>query len=157
MTYKRMRSGFYLFMVLVLLIGITSCTIGGNITESNLATLPNGSDVNVIFMNDEKLSGELLAVHSSSAIVSVKNYDNDLTVIHENIPLPIVVEIQFSMARDIRASHDNIRIVRNGKLNGDRRDYFSLLSRFPQGISSELMNNLLDAYNQENLIRFSNE
>ncbi len=157
MIQKRFRLNWQLYILSFFVIGTTSCTIGRDITESDLAIYPNGSDVEVTFMDTAELNGELLAVDSSSVVVLVKKFGDGFTVSSQKIELPAIAEINFAVAENIWASHDNERIVGNGELTGGDHKAFTYLSRFPQGISPDLMNDLLEAYNQDELIKLGHE
>lgn len=160
MIYQKLKFFFPVLILMLLQIGMSSCTLatlGENVAESELATQPNGSDVDVILMDNGRLSGELLAVHSSSVVILVKNHVNGLKGIHENTTLPAIAEVWFTSARNISATHDSERIVGNGELTSDEKDDVVYLSRFPQGISPQLMSDLLEAYNQEDLITINDE
>jgi hypothetical protein len=146
-----------ILLISLLLLIITSCTIGRNIAESELALNPNGSDVVITFAENGDLTGELLAVDSTSVTVLVKEIGENYAGTGQTVQTPYIAEIQFAETKNITASHDRERIVRNGKLNGDDYEKFAYLSRFPQGISPELMDNLLGAYDQDEIIRFDND
>ena len=157
MIQKKLRSKWQLYILSFFVIGTTSCTIGRNITESDLAINPNGSDVVVIFTDSAELNGELLAVDISSFVVLVKKFGDGFTESNQKVELPAIAEINLTVAKNIRASHDNEWIVRNGDLIGGDHKEFTYLSRFPQGISPELMSDLLNAYNQDELIKLGYE
>ena len=154
---KRPRSTWQLFILSFSLIGITSCTIGRNITESDLANNPNGSDVTVTFMNNRNVTGELLTVDSTSVMVLIEKFGEGMVNPAPDTELPAVGKIWFSEAKIIRASHQSTRIVSNGRLDGSTYNDFAYLGRFPQGISPGLLSSLLEAYDQDEFLTFGDD
>lgn len=114
------------FGVLVL---AAACTVGTHARNYPPAKGPAGATVNLQLSDKSRSTGELLAVETSGLLLL---RDSQL------------VRVLLSQVRRGNAP----KLSFNGSLRDDTRERLRLISRYPQGVSSELEGQLLRAYGQ---------
>lgn len=130
-----MRTGIGL-----LVLPIVACTIGTPANEHMLIAAPRGIELTVTLIQPRtSYYGELVGV-SDSAIVLLRGGAQ-------------VVELPYRNIRDARARIRTVRLGGGITPSADDRAAIAQLSRYPQGISPDLMRGLLSAYGQDSLIR----
>lgn len=138
----------------VLVISLAACTIGGNITKSYVANNPGGDELEVRLTGKRYVRGEFMSLGDRSVTVLVKMANRPLS---ENTPqsisFPALAEISFDKVRSIELVNSKEMLVEEGTLvSSTKREELKLFSRYPQGISVALMDQLLAAYQQDSLI-----
>jgi hypothetical protein len=110
------------------LILLGACMVGATGKSYAPATGPAGAMVDLELNDKKKVSGELLAVEDSTLLLL---WNQDL----------------FRVPVDrIRRGHAPKVSFTGRTLNGDLRERLRLISRYPQGVSSELEARLLEVY-----------
>ena len=132
------RSGFLLFAA-----ALSGCMIGAKAERFRPANLPAGSEVRVTLRTSRVIRGELLAVEDTSILV---------LVVAAGEPGPWIMRFGPAMTRSAGVSGIgyvmyNRRVV-TGRALGEAR----IRSRYPQGMSAELLASLLLAYNQPGVV-----
>ena len=113
-------------------LGITllcGCQVGTQAKNYPPATGPAGAIVNLELADKSKTTGELLPVETDALLL---------------LRTSEVTRISLLQIRRGRAP----KVAFDGRLAGNTRERLRLVSRFPQGVSSELENRLLQAYGQ---------
>jgi hypothetical protein len=124
-------------------LGLTACTVGPTLAEFKPAHSPAGVHTQVTLhrniLRDNKVAGELLALH-----------DGGLLVLSQEPVLPgtsgkRLVLVPFWMMRSIRIEQvGSFTIKSEGKeMDESRKRRLEMLSRYPQGVSEELLQKLL--------------
>lgn len=133
------------------------CKVGGNIAESDFATGPRGDYVEIVLKDNRSLRGEFLTLREESIIVLVRQgEDRDIHEMSQELQFPVVAGISFEISRTITLRYKDRKIVNRGNpTSKENLESYRLYSRYPQGISKQLMKELLDAYNQESLFELS--
>jgi hypothetical protein len=119
------------------MLAATACTLGGNVRTYPPATSPEGVQVQI--GTSPRVAGELLAVDSTGLLV--RTSANQLF----RVPLAVARFVQPRHGSGVRVpplEQDALRRLRN----------LTLMSRFPQGVSNELLHNLLRAYGQDSVV-----
>lgn len=120
------------------ILAAAACTLGGNVKDYPPAKTPQGVHVEVL-TNRPTLSGELLAVDSTGLLVR--------TLANELLRIPLAV------ARWVQPEHGPRVVVTPPEEAALRRlRKVRLMSRFPQGVSSELLESLMRAYGQDSIV-----
>lgn len=138
---------------IVAAISLSACHVGPQIKDLDLAQNPEGATIEVQVVpagarNKLKLEGELLEMRDDGVILL--GGDND-TIDDE------LIFVAWARAARIRATQFGgyrADIGRSLELSDKTMERFRLISRYPQGISGEIMENLLEAYRQSELRRF---
>lgn len=129
--------------IVVVFIGCTGCSVGPQIHEFNPAREPAGISAEVTTRSavpgEIKLSGEILAITDAGVLL--------LRKIGET---PRIVQVPYEVLRTV--DPEQRRAVQVGTLAVEKRPArigrLRLLSRYPQGITPELLQALLRAYDQ---------
>ena len=108
---------------------LAACTVGTHAGNYGPARGPAGAMVNLELTDKTKLTAELLAVEERTLLVL---RDSQL--------------IRIELAQVRRGSAPKVSF--DGKLSGHLRERLRLISRYPQGVSSDLEGRLLRAYGQ---------
>jgi hypothetical protein len=123
-------------VVLLLATVIASCHVGPRTARFKPAQEPAGVHAIVELDRGARLEGELLAVDETA-----------LMMLNESR----VTRVRYASIR--RATFAQTRIkVREHVIAAESRDPLRLLSRFPQGVSPALLNSLLAAYGQTEIL-----
>ena len=130
-----------------------ACHVGPQIKDLDLANNPEGATVEVQVApatGREKLEfeGELLEIRDDGIVFSGASADADADE---------VIFVAWGRASRVRATEFGgykAEIGRSLEWSDDTKERFRLISRFPQGISPEIMEGLLAAHRQEELRRF---
>jgi hypothetical protein len=136
-----------------LAVSMSACHVGPQIKDLDLAHNPDGATVEVQVLASEgqdklKFEGELLEIRNDGIIFSGAAADDSTDE---------VIFVAWSRAarvKAIRFGGYSAAIGRSLEWTSETKERFRLISRFPQGISPELMDNLLVAHRQELLLRF---
>lgn len=118
-----------LFAVGSCLLALAACMVGTHARNYGPARGPAGAMVNLRMVDKSRTAGELLAVEDSALLLLS---DSQLV----RVPLS-----QVSSGSAPKVSFD-------GRLRGDRRERLRLISRYPQGVSPGLEQQLRHAYGQ---------
>jgi hypothetical protein len=121
-------------LLLALLPVLAGCAVGTNASKFRPARGPDGAPISIGYGNHQALSGELIAVLDSAMIVRLDS-------LFYLIPVRMVKRADV-MAPGARAG------LRRGRWSPGMQERLRLLSRFPQGLSPALQQQLLDAYGQ---------
>lgn len=132
---------------------MSACHVGPQITDLDLAHNPDGATVEVqIFVSEGrgrmKFEGELLEIRSEGLVFSGSD---------ANESVDEVIFVAWNRARRVKAfkfGGYDATIGQSLEWKPAAKERFRLISRFPQGISPEIMNGLLAAHRQEELRRF---
>lgn len=136
-------------------VSLTACHVGPQIKDLDLANNPEGATVEVEVSPEDgqdkfKFEGELLEIRHDGIVFSGASAD-DADADAE------LVFVAWSRATRVRATEFGgyrAEVGRSLEWSAETKERFRLISRFPQGISPEIMNGLLAAYRQEGLRRF---
>ena len=115
--------------VAVSLLAIAACQIGTQARNYAPAKGPAGATVNLQLNDKSRSAAELMAVE-----------DSTLLVLRDNR----IIRVPLSQIRSGKAP----RVSFEGRLKGDTRERLRLISRYPQGVTTELERQLLGAYRQ---------
>ncbi len=118
-------------------LGITGCNVGPRVDDFQPAQGPAGARVTLDVGPSMTVTGEFLAVEDTALIVLTSGQG--------------VFVVPYTAIREGRVSQRGATIFR-GRTPADRtRRRLRLVSRFPQGISPELMEALVAAYGRAEL------
>lgn len=117
--------------VLALSLSLAACTMGGDVSEHPTALSPKGVHVD---LGSPDLTGELLAVERDALLVRTPG--------DELLRIPFGAVKYAELADDTR-----IKLPPDA----DGRERLRLLSRYPQGVSSDLLARLLTAYGRDSV------
>lgn len=144
----RIKTGLSLAVV-----SLSACHVGPQIKDLDMANNPEGATVEVQVLPAEgrdrlKFEGELLEIRDDGIVFSGTSADDAAGE---------VIFVAWSRAGRVRATEFGgyrAEIGRSLEWGAETKERFRLISRFPQGISPEIMNSLLAAHRQEELRRF---
>ena len=134
-------------------VSLFACHVGPQIKDLDLANNPEGATVEVHVLPADgqdklKLEGELLEISDGGIVFSGAGADDA-----ENV----LIFVAWGRAARVRATEFGgyrAEVGRSLEWSADTKERFRLISRFPQGISSEIMDSLLAAHHQAELRRF---
>jgi hypothetical protein len=134
-------------------VSMSACHVGPQIKDLDLAHNPDGATVEVQVLASEgrdklKFEGELLEIRNDGIIFSGSAANDSADE---------VIFVAWSRAARVKATQFggySATIGRSLEWNSETKERFRLISRFPQGISPEIMDSLLVAHRQEQLLRF---
>lgn len=134
-------------------VSMSACHVGPQIKDLDLAHNPEGATVEVQVLASEgrdklKFEGELLEIRNDGIIFSGAAANDSADE---------VIFVAWSRAARVKATQFggySAAIGRSLEWNSETKERFRLISRFPQGISPEMMDSLLVAHRQEELRRF---
>jgi len=134
-------------------VSMSACHVGPQIKDLDLAHNPDGATVEVQVLASEgrdklKFEGELLEIRNDGIIFSGAAANDSADE---------VIFVAWSRVARVKATQFggySAAIGRSLEWTSETKERFRLISRFPQGISSELMDSLLVAHRQEQLRRF---
>ena len=147
-----MNSGIKVGLSLAVL-SLSACHVGPQIKDLELANNPEGATVEVQVLPADgrdklKFEGELLEIRDDGIVFSGTSADDAADQ---------VIFVAWSRATRVRATEFGgyrAEIGRSLEWSAETKERFRLISRFPQGISPEIMDSLLAAHRQEELRRF---
>jgi len=147
-----MNSGIKVGLSLAVL-SLSACHVGPQIKDLELANNPEGATVEVQVLPADgggklKFEGELLEIRDDGIVFSGTSADDAADE---------VIFVAWSRATRVRATEFGgyrAEIGRSLEWSAETKERFRLISRFPQGISPEIMDGLLTAHRQEELRRF---
>jgi hypothetical protein len=147
-----MNSGIKVGLSLAVLT-LSACHVGPQIKDLQLANNPEGATVEVQVLpaggrDKLKFEGELLEIRDDGIVFSGTSADDAADE---------VIFVAWSRATRVRATEFGgyrAEIGRSLEWSPETKERFRLISRFPQGISPEIMDSLLAAHRQEELRRF---
>jgi hypothetical protein len=147
-----MNSGIKVGLSLAVL-SLSACHVGPQIKDLELANNPEGATVEVQVLPADgrdklKFEGELLEIRDDGIVFSGTSADDAADE---------VIFVAWSRATRVRATEFGgyrAEIGRSLEWSPETKERFRLISRFPQGISPEIMDSLLAAHRQEELRRF---
>ena len=139
--------------LIIVAVSVSACHVGPQIKDLDLAHNPDGATVEVQVLASEgrdklKFEGELLEIRNDGIIFSGAAANDSADE---------VIFVAWSKAARVKATRFggySAAIGRSLEWNSETKERFRLISRFPQGISSEIMDSLLVAHRQEQLRRF---
>ena len=134
-------------------VSLFACHVGPQIKDLDLANNPEGATVEVQVLPAEdqgKLTfeGELLEIRDDGIVFFGADSDEFADEI---------IFVAWNRTSRVRATEFGgyrAEVGRSLEWSPETKERFRLISRFPQGISSEMMDSLLVAYHQEELRRF---
>ena len=139
-------------IIAVTLVFIAGCSAGPRIEESDLGRDPHGAEVEVQLRHagqrcETPYEGELIGIDDRGTVLLRTVDDNEELIIIRwedtyRVKLTSVDNIQMTL----RQSEDR---------DPERMDLMRLVSRFPQGLSDDLLTRLLAAYGQDALTQGS--
>jgi hypothetical protein len=147
-----MNSGIKVGLSLAVL-SLSACHVGPQIKDLELANNPEGATVEVQVLPADgggklKFEGELLEIRDDGIVFSGTSADDAADE---------VIFVAWNRATRVRATEFGgyrAEIGRSLEWSAETKERFRLISRFPQGISPEIMDGLLAAHRQEELRRF---
>jgi len=134
-------------------VSLSACHVGPQIKDLDLASSPEGATVEVHVSAADgqdklKFEGELLEIRDDGIVfsgASTDDADDEL------------IFVAWNRATRVRATEFGgyrAEVGRSLEWSVKTKERFRLISRFPQGISPEIMDGLLAAHRQERLRRF---
>jgi len=134
-------------------LSLAACHVGPQIKDLDLAHNPEGATVEVQVSAAEgrgklKFEGELLEIRDDGIIFSGTD---------SNDAADEVIFVAWSRAARVKATEFggySASVGRSLEWSPETKERFRLVSRFPQGISAEIMDGLLARHRQEELRRF---
>ena len=134
-------------------VSLCACHVGPQIKDLDLANNPEGATVEVeVSLRDSqdklKFEGELLEIRDDGFVFSGASAEDA-----ENL----LIFVAWKSAVRVRATEFGgyrAEVGRSLEWSPDTKERFRLISRFPQGITPEIMDGLLAAHRQEQLRRF---
>lgn len=132
---------------------LAACHLGPQVKDLDLANNPAGATVEVQVLPAEgrdklEFEGELLEIRDDGIVFSGAVADDDADE---------MIFVAWGRAARVRATEFGgyrAEIGRSLEWSPETKERFRLISRFPQGISPEIMDGLLAAHRQEELRRF---
>jgi len=134
-------------------VSLTACHVGPQVKDLDLANNPEGATIEVQVLPADgqdklKFEGELLEIRDDGIVFSGAS---DAEADDELI---LVVWSRATRVRAIEFGGYRAEVGRSLEWSAETKERFRLISRFPQGISPEIMDGLLAAHRQERLRRF---
>ena len=134
-------------------VSLSACHVGPQIKDLDLAHNPEGATVEVQVLAAEgknKLTyeGELLEIRDDGIVFSGADTNDSADEI---------IFVAWSSAARVKATRFggySASVGRSLEWSPETKERFRLISRFPQGISAEIMDGLLAAHRQEEVRRF---
>jgi hypothetical protein len=134
-------------------VALYACHVGPQIKDLDLANNPEGATVEVQVLpaddqDKQKFEGELLEIRDDGIVFSGASSDDADDEL---------IFVAWSRAARVRATEFGgyrAEVGRSLEWSAETKERFRLISRFPQGISPEIMDGLLAAHRQEELRRF---
>ncbi|MFT5501412.1 MAG: hypothetical protein ACI88G_001549 [Woeseiaceae bacterium] len=134
-------------------VSMSACHVGPQIDDLDLAHNPDGATVEVQVLATEeqgklKFEGELLEIRDDGIIFSGADAKESADE---------VIFVAWNRAKRVKATRFggyNADVGRSLEWGAETKERFRLISRFPQGISPEIMDSLLAVHSQEELRRF---
>ena len=134
-------------------VSLSACHVGPQIKDLDLAHNPEGATVEIQVLALEgksklKFEGELLEIGDDGVIFLGADAKDSADE---------VIFVAWSRAARVKATQFggySASMGRSLEWSPETKERFRLISRFPQGISPEIMDGLLAAYRQEELRRF---
>ena len=134
-------------------VSLIACHVGPQVKDLDLANNPEGATVEVQVLPSDgqdklKFEGELLEIRDDGIVffaTSADDADDEL------------IFVAWSRATRVRATEFGGYRAEPGRSlewSDETKERFRLISRYPQGISSEIMDSLLAVHQQEKLRRF---
>lgn len=139
----------YLIVIIVLVL-VSSCSTGIEVDDFKPAQGPAGVQMELKLNGDvidgDKIEGELLAVRPDGVLLSVTGFTG-----HDSSAKSVVL-IPFWMMNTAELEQmGRARVESKGEKNEIVLNRLRLVSRFPQGMSDELLADLMEAYGQSEL------
>jgi hypothetical protein len=134
-------------------VSLSACHVGPQIKDLDMAKNPEGATVEVQVSPLEgrsklKFEGELLEIRDDGIIFSGADG------IASTDEVIFVAWSRASRVKAIEFGGYSAEVGRSLEWSPETKERFRLISRFPQGISSEIMDGLLAAHRQDELRRF---
>jgi hypothetical protein len=134
-------------------VSLSACHVGPQIKDLDLANNPEGATVEVEVslaggQDKLKFEGELLEIRDDGIVFSGASAEDAEDVL---------IFVAWKSAARVRATEFGgyrAEVGRSLEWSADTKERFRLISRFPQGITPEIMDGLLAAHRQEQLRRF---
>ena len=134
-------------------VSLCACHVGPQIKDLDLANNPEGATVEVeVSLTDGqdklKFEGELLEIRDDGIVFSGASAED---------AEDLLIFVAWKSAVRVRATEFGgyrAEVGRSLEWSADTKERFRLISRFPQGITPEIMDGLLAAHRQEQLRRF---
>lgn len=138
--------------LLVLVVLVSACSIGGNISKLSVARQAQGESVQVLLKENWYIYGELLSLEETSITILAESVNRYITN-HDlkTRALPAVATITFDKIGSLHLIDIDHTVFRGGnffKYKNIEPQYFS---RYPQKIDPEIMKRLLTTYKQDSL------
>jgi len=132
---------------------LSACHVGPQIKDLDLAHNPEGATVEVQVLPTEgrnklEFEGELLEIRDDGIVFSGATANDSADEI---------IFVAWSRAARVKATEFggySASVGRSLEWSPETKERFRLVSRFPQGISAEIMDGLLARHRQEELRRF---
>jgi len=135
---------------LLLIVAITGCQVGPRIDELEQARRPEGATTTIKlhygFAEGDELKGELLEVQEKGLLLNASERGQGKAVTRRLVFVP------YTAAIDIKLDTPGVRAIFEADTEGGRvlhQEQLRLLSRFPQGLSAPLLEQLLEAQGQK--------
>jgi hypothetical protein len=130
---------------------VTACSTGIEVAEFRPAQGPRGVmmdlELDPGYLEGDMLRGELLAVREDSLLLSVNGYRDEQDDVRR------VVSVAFGIMD--RATLDQMgraQVISQGRARDEAYlDRLRLISRFPQGLSDKLLQDMMSGYDQHAL------
>ncbi|MBW2369660.1 MAG: hypothetical protein JRH15_17450 [Deltaproteobacteria bacterium] len=153
-----------LFISLLLSLTITGCHFGVQVKDFKPAHSPQGVEIKLkLYRNiidGDIITGELLEVRDDGLLLNVVKDRNSLKDTRRVVFVPYAIitsdeAVQMGnskvASKRMKAISATSRKESKKKTDEDTRNMLRLVSRFPQGVSPELMTTLLSAHGQEDV------
>jgi small nuclear ribonucleoprotein (snRNP)-like protein len=128
-----------IFPFILTLFLLSGCVIGGDVSKLHVANHPSGDRVTVKLHNNHILYGELLAL-------------DEFGIFMLEDPTRKIFRITYPATSNMRVGKARLNHKKGKKPKKSRILTYQNYSRYPQGISDDLLQSLLTAYNQEELL-----
>jgi hypothetical protein len=130
-------------LAIILIATVGGCTVGEKLDKLHVANKASGNPVAVRLLHEKSVSGELLALDDLHLYILYHDDDQKIGMVPYNAIRTINLGPGGPSPRRI-----DIRGIPTNK----QREHLTLISRYPQGVNEELLHNLLNIYNQNEVI-----
>lgn len=130
----------------LIVVGLAGCKFGGKMSEVYVANNPDGIQIELTTVDEERHFGEYLGLKGDTLII----YSRRIRMDNEDL----VQGIAGIEKRQIQTLNflGNKRLIIDKSHNRHELDRTPLYSRYPQGIDDALLEKILEAYEQDSLI-----
>jgi hypothetical protein len=139
----------FLFVQLILVLATVACSTSVEVKDFKPAQGPHGVQIELKLNGDvidgDKVKGELLAVHDDGVLLSVVDYPDSASAGSTVVLIPFGIMDTAKVEQMGTAKVES----RGEEANETYRARLRLVARFPQGLSDELLSDLLQKMGQQ--------